>query len=122
MLERFYAVARCITSEQQIEQNVRPVELLVIKPKIKFDHMAQDFTYELPQSMRFLLSMIGANKRGGGSSLANYILFEQKYCQALIQSGYKDRCRKRVILQTAAMKARIHFTFAVSPSPPSLRL
>jgi NTE family protein len=90
MLERFNAVARCITSEQQIEQHVRPVELLVIKPKIKFDQMAQDFTYELPQSMRFLLSMIGANKRGGGSSLASYILFEQKYCQALIQSGYKD--------------------------------
>jgi len=90
MLERFNKLAKCITPEQQVELNIRPVELLVIKPKVKFDQMAVDFTQELPRSMRFLLSMIGANKKGGGSSLASYILFEKAYCQALINSGYQD--------------------------------
>jgi NTE family protein len=90
MLERFNSLAAYITVEQQQELQIRPVELLVIKPKIKFEEVAMKFTHELPKSMRFLLSMIGANKQGGGSSLASYILFEREYCQALIQSGYTD--------------------------------
>lgn len=90
MLERFNRLAAHITPEQQRELEVRPVELLVIKPRVKFEEMAMNFTHELPKSMRFLLSMIGANKRGGGSSLASYILFEREYCKALIKSGYDD--------------------------------
>ncbi|MDP5031219.1 patatin-like phospholipase family protein [Paraglaciecola sp.] len=90
MLERFNSLAAYITPEQQQELHIRPVELLVIKPKIKFEEMAMNFTHELPKSMRFLLSMIGANRKGGGSSLASYILFEREYCKALIQSGYED--------------------------------
>jgi NTE family protein len=90
MLERFNRLAAHITPAQQRELEVRPVELLVIKPRVKFEEMAMNFTHELPKSMRFLLSMIGANKRGGGSSLASYILFEREYCKALIKSGYDD--------------------------------
>jgi NTE family protein len=90
MLERFNRLAAHITPAKQRELEVRSVELLVIKPKVKFEEMAMNFTHELPKSMRFLLSMIGANKRGGGSSLASYILFEREYCKALIQSGYDD--------------------------------
>ena len=90
MLKRFNSLAKYITPEQQQELKIRPVELLVIKPKVKFDQVAADFAHELPKSMRFLLSMIGANKKGGGSSLASYILFEKEYCQALIHSGYQD--------------------------------
>lgn len=90
MLERFNRLSAYITPQQQQELHVRPVELLVIKPKVKFEELAMNFTHELPKSMRFLLSMIGANKRGGGSSLASYILFEREYCKALIQSGYDD--------------------------------
>ena len=90
MLKRFNSLAKYITPEQQKELKIRPVELLVIKPKVKFDQVAADFAHELPKSMRFLLSMIGANKKGGGSSLASYILFEKEYCQALIHSGYQD--------------------------------
>jgi len=88
--KRFNRLAAHITPAQQRELEVRPVELLVIKPRVKFEEMAMNFTHELPKSMRFLLSMIGANKRGGGSSLASYILFEREYCKALIQSGYDD--------------------------------
>lgn len=90
MLERFNSLAAHISPEKQEELNVRPVELLVIKPKIKFEEVAINFTHELPRTMRLLLSMIGANKQGGGSSLASYILFEREYCSYLIQSGYDD--------------------------------
>ncbi|KXI28749.1 patatin-like phospholipase family protein [Paraglaciecola hydrolytica] len=90
MLERFNKLASYLSVEQQVEMQIRPVELLVIKPKVKFDQLATDYARDLPRSMRFLLSMIGANKKGGGSSLASYILFEKHYCQALINSGYED--------------------------------
>ena len=90
MLERFNRIAKHLNSEQQHDLQIRPVELLVIKPSIKFDQMAAEFTHELPRSMRLLLSIIGANKQGGGSSLASYLLFEKQFCQALINSGYQD--------------------------------
>ena len=90
MLERFNKVSRYLTPEQQVESRARPVELLVIKPKDKFEELAGQYIHELPRTMRFLLTLIGANKKGGGASLASYLLFEPGFCQRLIQSGYED--------------------------------
>ena len=90
MLQRFNSLAKFLNPQQQVELQARPIGLLVIKPKVKFEQLAADFAHELPHSMRLLLSIIGANRRGGGSSLASYILFERNFCRALIDSGYRD--------------------------------
>ena len=90
MLQRFNCFANCLSETQHQEMRVRPVEVLVIKPSVKFDQLAGEYIRYLPQSMRLLLTIIGANRRGGGASLASYILFEKEYCQALIDFGYKD--------------------------------
>lgn len=90
MLQRFNGFAQCLSPKQHQEMKIRPVEVLVIKPSIKFDQLAADYIQHLPQSLRFLLSMIGANRKGGGASLASYLLFEKEYCQTLITCGYQD--------------------------------
>jgi NTE family protein len=90
MLQRFNRFANGLTVEKQLELKVRPVEVLVIKPSLDFEQLAGRFTHHLPRSMRFLLSIIGANRKGGGSSLASYILFEKEFCKALIDCGYHD--------------------------------
>lgn len=89
-LQRINNIAECLTPEQQIEQGIRPVEVLSIKPQIEFDVLAASFEHHLPKSMRMLLSFVGANKKGNGSSLASYLLFEKAYCTALIETGYKN--------------------------------
>ena len=90
MLQRFNRFADCLSQEQQKKMKIRSVETLIIKPSVKFDQLAGEYIQYLPQSMRLLLSIIGANKRGDGASLASYILFEKEYCSALIDCGYKD--------------------------------
>ena len=90
MLERFNKFANCMTEKEQQAADIRPVDILVIKPSVQFDLLAAQYEHHLPKSMRFLLSIVGANKKGHGSSLASYVLFEKAYCSALIEQGYKD--------------------------------
>lgn len=90
MLERFNKFANCMTEKEQQSADIRPVDILVIKPSVQFDLMAAEYEHHLPKSMRFLLSIVGANKKGDGNSLASYVLFEKAYCTALIEQGYKD--------------------------------
>lgn len=90
ILERINTVAKCISPEQQAQLGVKPVQTLVIKPSVKFDILAGEYEHHLPHSMRLLLSIVGANKNGNGSSLASYLLFEKAYCKKLIEIGYQD--------------------------------
>ena len=90
MVKRFNSFSEALSKEKQKELNVNTVDVLVIEPTIKFDELAGQYIQNLPRSMRGLLKIIGANPKGGGSSLASYILFERQYCRALIKGGYKD--------------------------------
>lgn len=90
MLQRFNSFIGFIEPEERSRLKVRAVDVLVISPSIKFDQLALQYIHCLPPAMRLLLRIIGANSRGGGSSLASYLLFEKEYCEALIENGYKD--------------------------------
>jgi NTE family protein len=90
ILERFNRISACISEQQQKQIGVRPIDILVIEPSVKFDVLAAEYEVHLPKSMRFLLSIVGANKKGSGGSLASYVLFEKAYCKALIDIGYQD--------------------------------
>lgn len=94
MLERFNEFAKCMSPEEQQKLDIRPVDILLIKPSAQFDSLAAQYEHHLPKSMRFLLSIVGANRKGDGSSLASYVLFEKAYCSALIEQGYKDAMRQ----------------------------
>lgn len=90
ILDRFNKVAACISEQQQTQLKVRPIDYLIIQPSVKFDVLAAEYAEHLPKSMRLLLSMVGANKKGSGGSLASFVLFEKAYCKALIDIGYLD--------------------------------
>jgi len=93
MLKRFNRFAECMTSEQREQLHVKPVELLVIEPTVKFDQLASEFVRYLPKSMQRLLSITGANL-SRNSNLASYILFEKEYCMELIRCGYLDAMKQ----------------------------
>jgi NTE family protein len=80
-------------------ENVRPVDLLLINPSIEFDKIAEKHIRDLPYSLRTLMRVIGATKKGRGASLASYLLFESEFCMELIQCGYEDAMEEEAALR-----------------------
>ena len=75
--------------------NMRTLDLLVIYPSMEFDEIAAKHVGNLPGPMRMAMKVIGATERGGGASLASYLLFEKGFCKELIDCGYRDAMEKR---------------------------
>ncbi len=73
---------------------LRPVDVLVISPSERLDHIAVKHAKSLPWTIRYLLGGIGATSRRGGA-LLSYLLFEQPYTHALIELGYHDTMTRR---------------------------
>jgi len=79
---------------QEQGMSLRPIEVLVIAPSERLDHIAARHARSLPWPVRMLLGNIGAlNKHGG--ALTSYLLFEPPYTQALIDLGYRDTQARR---------------------------
>ncbi|MCY7319791.1 MAG: patatin-like phospholipase family protein [Ramlibacter sp.] len=76
----------------------RSVEVLAIQPSQSLDAIAQAHTHELPAPVRRALGGLGVLK-GGGGSLASYLLFEPGFVQALVALGEQDAfARKQELL------------------------
>ena len=75
--------------------NMRTLDLLVIYPSMEFDEIAAKHVGNLPGPMRMAMKVIGATEKGGGASLASYLLFEKGFCKELIDCGYRDAMEKR---------------------------
>ena len=68
---------------------LRPIDVLVIAPSQRLDHLAARHARALPWAVRTLLRGVGAMNQNGGA-LTSYLLFEQPYTRALIALGYAD--------------------------------
>ncbi len=90
MMQRFNRFIVELDDKKREQLRVRPVEVQVITPSVRFDELAASHIDDLPKAMRVFLRTIGATRVGGGASIASYLLFEAPYCQELMRCGYRD--------------------------------
>ncbi len=79
---------------RKTESPFRKVSAFVIAPSINLGELAEEYMYELPRMLRYMLKGIGAMRRHG-SGLTSYLLFERGYCRHLIRLGYEDAMEER---------------------------
>ncbi|HEV3011113.1 MAG TPA: patatin-like phospholipase family protein, partial [Burkholderiales bacterium] len=104
-LERINRTVQLIPPDRLEDAKVqlRAVKVLYITPSQPIERIASRFIHELPRSVRFVLRPTGALNRSG-SNLASYLLFEESFCRALIDLGYRD---------TAAREAEVKDFFGL---------
>ncbi|MBV8210041.1 MAG: patatin-like phospholipase family protein [Burkholderiaceae bacterium] len=93
-LEKMNQIATSLSIQERRAIGLRPIETLVISPSERLDGVATHYVDALPAPVRALLQVLGTH-RGGGASLASYLLFESAYTRALIDLGFGDTMARR---------------------------
>jgi NTE family protein len=74
--------------------NLHHVDVCVACPQEPLETLAYEHVRDLPWTIRALMRTIGAMRKGG-ATLASYMLFDKRYCRALIEMGYQDMLKRR---------------------------
>ena len=93
-LKRINKTIDLLSDEVRHHTNLHHIEVLLISPSQSIEKIAGRYANELPWAVRLLLSSVGAMRRNA-SNLVSYLLFEKKFCRALIDLGYQDAMSRK---------------------------
>ena len=95
LLQRVNATLTVVDPERlkKSGMNLHHVDVCVACPNEPLETLAFKHVGDLPWTTRLLMRSIGAMRRGG-AALASYMLFDHRYCRALIAMGYDDTMKR----------------------------
>lgn len=91
-LERINRLVRAATNPA--EPDLRPVELLMIRPSEDLGRIANEFERELPLAFRFATRGLGTRESPRADLLAT-LLFQPRYIARLLELGARDAAARR---------------------------
>jgi len=90
-------------------QNLRPIELVVLRPSRDLAAIAAEYEPDLPRTFRWLLRRLGT-REASGNDLLSVLLFQGDYTARLIELGYQDACAREAEIEaivTARQRSEI---------------
>lgn len=94
-LQRLNQVLNLVSLERQHHHpDLARVDALVVVPSRDLGQMAIEHQDRLPTGVRYLLRGLGSTE-GSGANLLSYLLFDRRYCRALMALGYEDAIARR---------------------------
>ena len=89
-LQRLNQVLSLVPPERQSRHpELSRVDAMVVVPSRDLGQMAIEHQDRLPTGVRYLLRGLGGTE-GSGANLLSYLLFDRRYCRALMALGYQD--------------------------------
>jgi len=79
---------------QRSDLNLKTADVLVLSPSKNLNEIAEKHIKDLPRVIRLMLRGIGVT-RHSGSAILSYLLFEEPFCNELIQLGYQDTIARK---------------------------
>ena len=73
----------------RIEDGLRPIELLLLRPSKDLGRLAARYEPRLPRGFRFLTRGLGSG-RSGGADFISMLMFQRDYIEELIATGEAD--------------------------------
>jgi NTE family protein len=83
------------SERKKMKQPMSAVDIEIISPSIDIDALADEYTEQLPKSIRTFLGITGGSSSDGGVNIASYLLFTTDFCDRLIELGYEDTMAKK---------------------------
>ncbi len=93
-LQRINQTLALVPDSERGETTLRPVETLLISPSQDIGAIAESHLDLMPATVRYLMRVIGAHRRGG-KRLLSYLLFHGTFCKELIDLGFNDTLKKK---------------------------
>jgi NTE family protein len=78
---------------------MRKVNLLLLRPSVDLARLSQQFEMDMPGPFRFLTRGLGTGATRSPDWLS-MLLFEKDYIERLIEIGYEDARRQKIVLET----------------------